>query len=111
MQHSHEEEVELHSGTATIEHQDGHTDEIQVRLWRTERLTNRPVLGEARRLPSRRDVTGVQGEILTQLHQGKLMQLAMAPQLTLGYGRKRWKISFPNSRSPRFKAWKEETVP
>jgi hypothetical protein len=110
MQHSHEEEDAIYSGPATIEHQDGHTEDVHVRLWSTERITSRPVLGESQQLPSRRDVIGAQGEILTPLHPFKPMQLATAPQLTLRYDQKRWKIIFSDSRSPRFKAWGEETV-
>jgi hypothetical protein len=108
-QHSHEKEVEIYSGPATMELKDGHPEDVQVRLWSTERFTNRPVLGEVRQIPSRSDVTGVHGEILTPLSPGKLMQLTTAH--TLSYDQKRWKIMFPDSRSLRFKAWGEETIP
>lgn len=110
MQHTYEEEVEIYSGPATIEHQDGHTEDVHVRLWSTERISDRPIFGESRQLPPRRDVIGVQGEILTPLQPGKLMHIATASQLTLRCDQKCWKISFSNTRSPRFKAWGQETV-
>ena len=110
MQHSHVEEFEIYSGQATIEHQNGQTESVNVRLWSIERMTNRPVLDAMRKLPSRRDRIGVQGEILSSLSPGKLMQLAMAPLLRLRYDQVRWKILFENTRSSRFKAFGEEKI-
>lgn len=108
MQDSHEEEV-IYSGPATIEHQGGQKDEVQVRLWKTVRLTNRLALGEPQLLP-RNDVTNIEGKITSQLHQAKLMQLAVSETLILRYDHTSWKISFPNNRSPQFTARSQERV-
>jgi hypothetical protein len=110
VQHSHVEEVEIYSGPATIEHQNGQMESVKVRLWSIERMTNRPVLGAMQKLPSRRDVIGIQGEILSSLSPGKLMQLAMSPLLRLLYDQVRWKILFENTRNSRFKAFDEERI-
>jgi len=101
---SHFSVQDVYRGVATILFRDGKTEEYEVHLWRAERVTDRPVLGQQRVLP-REDVLGMEGEILTPLHPSKLAEFSFAEQLHLQYGEDRWKIAFKSSSSPRFRAW------